>query len=97
MTIAEREIIEKFRQLEPESRARVLAALQVEVVEEQAFNLEEWLEEIEKVRLNLRPDSSGHLPSVSDMVNEVREERDADILRSLGFRDPAGDSADSTD
>ena len=83
MTIAEREIIEKFWQLEPESRARVLAALQVEVAEEQAFSVEEWLQEIEKVRLNLRPDSSGHLPSISDLVNEVREERDADIMRGL--------------
>jgi hypothetical protein len=94
MSIAEREIIERFRQLEPESQARVLAALQEEVAGEQAFSVEEWLREVEKVQFSLRPDASGYVPSASDLVNEVREERDADILRSLGFRDPAGDSTD---
>jgi hypothetical protein len=94
MTIAESEIIEKFRQLEPESQARVLAALQEAAAGEQAFNVEEWLQEIEKVRISLPSDASGHVPSASDLVNEVREKRDADILRSLGFRDPAGDRTD---
>ena len=94
MSIAEREIIERFRQLEPKSQARVLAALQEEVVGEREFSVEEWLQEVEQVQFSLRPDASGHIPSASDLVNEVREERDADILHSLGFRDIAGDSTD---
>lgn len=51
-----------------------------------------WLAEAEAVRLTLRPDASGHTPTASDLVNETREESDADILRSIGLRNPSGDS-----
>jgi hypothetical protein len=93
MSILEREIIEKFRQLEPESRIRVLSTLQEEVKGGQV-SLSDWLQQVESAQINLRPDSSGHTPSTSDLVNAVREERDADILRSIGFRDSTGDSTD---
>jgi hypothetical protein len=80
MSALEKEIIEKFRQLAPETRLRVLSTLQAEVTSQQ-MSLAAWLAEAEAVRLTLRPDASGHVPTASELVNEAREERDADILR----------------
>jgi hypothetical protein len=91
MSALEREIIEKFRQLAPENRVRMLSTLQEEVTA-RPVSLAAWLAEAEAVRLTLSPDAGGHIPAATDLLNEVREERDADILRSIGFRDSAGDS-----
>lgn len=93
MSTLEREIIDRFRRLSPDRQARVLSTLQDEARAEH-MTLDAWLAETETVRLNLRPDASGYVPSASDLVNEAREERDANILRSLGFRDSTGDSTD---
>jgi hypothetical protein len=86
METLEREIIEKFRQLEPAGQARVLSVLQTETQareEAEPFDREKFLAELDEVAIELQPDASGRVPSVAEMVNEVREERDADILRSL--------------
>lgn len=91
MSALENEIIEKFRRLTPESRLQVLAALQEEV-SAQRFDLALWLTEAEKVRDTLKRDANRSIPSSSDLLNEVRDERDADILRSIGFGDSAGDT-----
>jgi hypothetical protein len=90
MNTLEKEILEKFRQLAPESRVRMLSTLQDELTSRQV-SLKAWLAEAEQVRISLSPDASGHIPSASELVNEAREERDADILRSIGFGDSAGD------
>ena len=55
------------------------------------MSLSEWLAEAEAARITLRPDTHGHVPSASDLVNEVRDERDAQILRSLGYGESADD------
>ncbi len=91
MSALEKEIIEKFRQLAPENRVRMLSTLQAEVTSQQV-SLAAWLAEADVVRLTLHPDNSGHIPTASELVNEAREERDADILGSVGLRDSAGDS-----
>jgi hypothetical protein len=88
MMVLEQEIIEKFRQLAPESRMRVLVSLQEEIISNH-LSLAEWLTQVDAVRFTLE-----RAVSASDLVNEVREERDADILRSLGFRDSTSDSSD---
>jgi hypothetical protein len=90
MSALEQEIIDKFRQLAPEDRIRLLSTLQEEAQSGQ-MSILDWLAEADAVRITLRPDSSGHVPSASDLVNEAREERDADILRSLRFGNSAGD------
>lgn len=92
MTTLEMEIIERFRQLPPESRVRLLSTLQAELASQQ-ISLAEWLAETETVRVTLRADNGGRVPTAAELVNEAREERDADILRSIGRGDPAGDSA----
>ena len=83
MSALEKEIIEKFRQLAPESRVKMLSTLQAELTT-QHVSLKAWLAEAEQVRISLSSDASGHIPSASELVNEAREERDADILRSRG-------------
>ena len=90
MSALEQEIIEKFRQLAPENRARMLSTLQEEVLS-QRISLAAWLVEAESVSFAPHLDASGRIPTASELVNEAREERDADILRSLGLRDSAGD------
>lgn len=90
MNALEQEIIDKFRQLAPEDRVRLLSALQAEAQSE-TMSISAWLAQADAVRIILRPDSTGRVPSASDLVNESREERDADILRSLGFGNSAGD------
>lgn len=96
MSTLEREIIEKFRQLQPDAKQRVLALIERETQGGQGqlaavFDYDAWWAEVEAAQVRLRPDASGHIPTASELVNEVREERNADILRSLGFRDSAGD------
>lgn len=90
MSALEKEIIEKFRQLAPESRVRMISTLQEELASGQ-ISLKAWLAEAEKVRIALRPDVHGRVPTASELVNEAREERDADILHGIGFRRSAGD------
>lgn len=91
MSALEKEIIEKFRQLAPESRIRMLSTLQEELTSQQV-SLEAWLTEADSVRIGLRTDIDGLVPTASELVNEAREEHDADILRSIGFRGSAGSS-----
>jgi hypothetical protein len=76
----EQEIIEKFRQLTPESRERVLSSLQEEVASKQ-LSLAEWFAQVETVRITFNSATAREqMPSASELVNEVREEHDADIL-----------------
>lgn len=90
MSALEKEIIEKFRQLAPENRARLLSTLQAESASPR-ISIKNWLAEAENVRGMLQAEPSKQLPTASELVNEAREERDADILHSLGFRNSAGD------
>lgn len=92
MSALEDEIIRKFRQLAPEKRAAILSTLQEEMSSQQ-MSLAAWLAETETIRFTLRPDANGHVPTASELVNEAREERDADIIRSLRLWDSTGDSS----
>jgi len=87
MTTLEREVIEKFRQLDHDAQQRVRKLI-VHETDPSEFDIEAWLAEAEAAQITL------HSPSASDLVSEVREERDADILHSLGFRDSADDRTD---
>ncbi len=92
MSALEQEIIEKFRQLAPENRLRMLSTLQQEVTSGQV-TLAAWLDAARAARITLRPDAEGHIPTASELVNEAREERDADLLHRAGLRHSAGDGS----
>lgn len=95
MSILEQEIIDKFQRLESEAKRRVLQSLteHVQQAEREPFDVSAWLAETDAVRITSRTDSTGQMPSASELVNEVREERDDDILRSIGFGDSASNSS----
>ena len=93
MNALEREIVEKFHQLPPDSQARVLASLLGKPPRE-AFDVDAWLAELDAVQFTLQPDAEGRVPTAAESVNEVREERVDDIIHSLGFGDSAGDRPD---
>jgi hypothetical protein len=88
MSALEQEIIEKFRQLDDTSKRRVLDSLASDL--QDTFDYEGWWAEVAAARIS----TAGHVPAASDLVNEVREERDANLLRSSGRRDSAGDGPD---
>lgn len=91
MSTLEHEVIEKFRQLDREAKLRVREVIIREGEQENTpFDAEAWLAEVEAVRFTPRVPA----PTASELVNEAREERDADILRGLGFGDTAGDRSD---
>ena len=89
MNTLAQEIIEKFRQLEPDERQWMVSVLQAES-NTAPISLKAWLKEAETVRFQPAADANGHIPSVSDLVNEAREERDGDILHSIGLRRSTG-------
>jgi len=97
MSALEHEIIGKFRLLDKAAQQRVREVIVQETDEEAAkapFDFEAWKADIEAVRIILRPNEHGHTPSASDLVREVREERDAELLSSIGLGDSTSDSTD---
>lgn len=83
MTTQERQLIEKFRLLDQDAQQRVLSWIEREAANTTPFDYEAWLAQADAVRVTLPADSSGNVPSASDLVNAASEERDADILRYL--------------
>lgn len=95
MDSLEQEIIEKFQQLDSDAQARVRDFIQHTTIihPKPPFDAEAWFAQMEEIRAQIAFNKTKPMPSAVDLVNEVREERDAEILHSLGFRDSAGDSA----
>ena len=91
MTTLEREIIEKFRQLDNAGQQRIRNFIEQETVarKQNRFDVNTWLAETDTVRVNF-PDNA---PSSTDLIYETREENDGNILRSLGFGNSTSDSS----
>lgn len=70
----EREIIEKFRQLDAAAKERVLQQLVIKEQPKQSFDYEAWLHRINAVSVKLNPDENGYTPTVQELLDEVREE-----------------------
>ena len=95
MSVVEDEIIAKFSELDKNSQINLLQTLQhqVKITE---FDGEAWLKDIAEIRQHIDLERAGKppMPSATDLINELREERDEQILRSIGFGDFSGDSDD---
>jgi hypothetical protein len=92
MSTLEREVIEKFRLLDEGARKRVLDLIEREThgaagAHAPTFNFDAWWAQVEAARITLPPDSSGHVLAASELLAQIREERDADIL--VHTHDPA--------
>jgi len=71
-----------IRKLDEEQKRQILDYIQV--VEKPKSSLAAWLDEIDLLREELTAKYGKlHFPSAVDMINEMREERDNDILNSL--------------
>jgi hypothetical protein len=80
MSTLEREIIEKFHQLDKEARRRVRQVIlqateAVEEPAEQTFRMGEWLEEVEQLRRQIRGRQGEGRPAL-DVVGPLRSIRD---------------------
>ena len=84
MSALEREIIEKFHQLQPAAKQRVLALIEKDLESEfkqpvvPEFDFAAWAASIEAIRQEIRADNHGKLPAmdVVDMLREIRDGED---------------------
>lgn len=87
------DIIAMFRLLDQESQQYVIRLLQQEL-HNPPLSLGEWLEMVKAIAIT-PPETTGAPPTTSlDVLDEVREERDETIIRSVGRGRAANNSAD---
>lgn len=80
MSTLEREIMEKFHQLQPAAKQRIRELIEQETaveIEEAEFDYDGWLRNIETLRQQIRVSQGDKLPSV-DVVGILRDIRDGE-------------------
>jgi len=83
MNTLEREIIEKFHQLEPDAKLRVRALIEQEIASESSqtvateFDYDAWFRDGEALRQQIRASHDNTMPSI-DVVGMLREIRDGE-------------------
>jgi hypothetical protein len=83
MSALEREIVEKFQQLQPAAKQRVRMIIDQQVDAESqlaqtsAFDFAAWQDGIEAVRQQIRDSHAGKLPTM-DVVGMLRDIRDGE-------------------
>lgn len=80
MSTLEREIIEKFHQLQPAAKQRIRALIEQETVgeiEQSQFDYEGWFRNIETLRQEIRT-YQGNKPMPIDVVAILRDMRDGE-------------------
>jgi hypothetical protein len=82
MSALEQELIARIRKLDAEKQRQVLNFVQK--IEAPETSLGAWLKDIDSLREELIAKyGTMHFPGVAELLNEIREERDNDILNSL--------------
>ena len=80
MSALEREIIEKFHQLQPAAKKRVLALIEQETaveIEQAEFDYDGWFSDVETLRQQISASQGNQLPPV-DVVGMLRDIRDGE-------------------
>jgi hypothetical protein len=82
MSALEREIIEKFHQLQPAAKQRVRALIEQEIASEEqadvsAFDYAAWFGDVEALRQQIRASYGDNL-SAMDVVGMLRDIRDGE-------------------
>lgn len=81
MNELEREIIEKFHQLDKDAQQRIRVLIDQEAESEQgrveSFDYAAWLQDIEGLREQIRASHAGKFPSI-DAIGLLREIRDGE-------------------
>jgi hypothetical protein len=78
----EREIIAKFQQLDKDAQQRVREVINRQPTD---FDFAAWLRRVDEVRVTLRTATGEPVPFVSDLLDEVRGERDDDGLQPRDY------------
>jgi hypothetical protein len=84
MSALEREIIDKFHQLQPAAKKRVRALIEQDIAAEieqahtSAFDYNAWVREVEELRHQLRASQGGESPAVDvvEILRDIREGED---------------------
>lgn len=84
MSALEREIIEKFHQLEPAAQQRVRAFIEHETAAAAKFDYDGWFRDVESLRQEIRA-SQGDKQSPMDVVGTLRDIRDGEDERPLSL------------
>jgi hypothetical protein len=80
MSALEREIVDKFHQLQPAAKQRVRALIEQETAAEDervTFDYDGWFRNVETLRQQIRASQSNKLPPV-DVVGMLRDIRDGE-------------------
>ncbi len=83
MSAPEREIIEKFNQLQPAAKQRVRAlieqelASEIEPVDAASFDYDAWFRDVETLRQQIRATHGGKQPPM-DVIGMLRDIRDGE-------------------
>lgn len=80
MSALEREIIEKFHQLQPAAKQRVRELIEQEIaaeVEQVEFDYDRWFRNVETLRQQIRVSHGNKLPPM-DVVGMLRDIRDGE-------------------
>lgn len=80
MSALEREIMEKFHQLQPAAKQRIRALIEQETVaegEQAEFDYDGWFRTVETLRQQIRASQGNKLPPV-DVVGMLRDIRDGE-------------------
>jgi len=77
MNVLEKEIIEKFQQLEPSAQQRVREIITQEEVGIGSFDFAAWSREVEAIRQEIQIEHGGQQPTV-DVVDMLRGIRDGE-------------------
>jgi hypothetical protein len=80
MSALEREIIEKFHQLQPAAKQRIRALIEQETsveVESTEFDYDGWFRNVETLRQQIRTSQGNKLPPL-DVVGMLRDIRDGE-------------------
>lgn len=80
MSALEREILEKFHQLQPAAKQRVRELIEQEIaaeVEQAEFDYDGWFRNVETLRQQIRATQSNKQPPV-DVVGMLRDIRDGE-------------------
>lgn len=77
MSALEREIIEKFHQLQPAAKQRVRALIEQETADVSAFDYDGWFRDVERLRQEIRASQGDKLPPM-DVVGMLRDIRDGE-------------------
>lgn len=78
MSSSEREVLEKFHQLDHAAQQRMRDVITQEATDTASFDFAAWSHEVEAIRREIRADHGGQLPAINvvDLLRGIRDGED---------------------